>query len=139
MIVRPDAASFKRRLRGGFAAVLIVCMLDPPGAAAAKERPAADAPAAGTQATARVDFGRQVQPLLAKRCYKCHGPDQGEGGLRLNEHEAALAELDSGAHAIVPGRPAISVRAPSGAMRHSFPPRSVTRKSPPGMNATDHG
>lgn len=52
-----------------------------------------------------VDFRRDVQPILAQRCFRCHGPDQAEGGLRLNSGEAALAELDSGQHAIVPGKP----------------------------------
>src|SRR5688500_3652522 len=50
-----------------------------------------------------VSFTRQVKPLLARRCFSCHGPDVGEGGLRLHENEAGLAELDSGLHAIVPG------------------------------------
>jgi mono/diheme cytochrome c family protein len=53
----------------------------------------------------RVDFGRDIQPLLAKRCFACHGPDKGEGGLRLNQRDTALAELDSGEHAVVPGEP----------------------------------
>lgn len=52
-----------------------------------------------------VNFARQIQPLLARRCVACHGPDKGEGGLRLHESEPALAELDSGARAIVPGQP----------------------------------
>ena len=52
---------------------------------------------------AKVDFAREVQPILAKRCFSCHGPDKAEGGLRLNKSESALAELESGAHAIVPG------------------------------------
>lgn len=52
-----------------------------------------------------VSFSRDVQPLLAKRCYSCHGPDAGEGGLHLHQHKAALAELESGARAIVPGKP----------------------------------
>ena len=51
------------------------------------------------------DFNRDVQPLLAQHCYRCHGPDKAEGGLRLSEHDAALAELDSGQRAIVPGKP----------------------------------
>ena len=63
----------------------------PPATAAAAERP--------------IDFGRDIQPILARRCFACHGPDKAEGGLRLNGREAALAELDSGAHAIVPGKP----------------------------------
>jgi len=50
-----------------------------------------------------VDFARQIQPLLARKCYACHGPDQGEGGLRLNDRDSALAETDSGDFAIVPG------------------------------------
>lgn len=50
-----------------------------------------------------VNFQRQIQPLFAKRCFACHGPDEGEGGLRLHEHDAALAELDSGERAITPG------------------------------------
>ncbi|MEX2118186.1 MAG: PSD1 and planctomycete cytochrome C domain-containing protein [Pirellulales bacterium] len=51
----------------------------------------------------QVDFARDIQPILAKRCFSCHGPDQAEGGLRLHQDEAARAELDSGEHAIVPG------------------------------------
>ncbi|MEX0711899.1 MAG: c-type cytochrome domain-containing protein, partial [Pirellulales bacterium] len=51
----------------------------------------------------QVDFARDIQPILVKRCFSCHGPDQAEGGLRLHQEEAALAELDSGEHAIVPG------------------------------------
>jgi mono/diheme cytochrome c family protein len=52
----------------------------------------------------KVDFGRDIQPIFAKRCFACHGPDKGEGGLRLNQRESALAELDSGEHAVVPGQ-----------------------------------
>jgi mono/diheme cytochrome c family protein len=50
-----------------------------------------------------IDFATQVKPLLARRCFACHGPQTGEGGLHLDGPETALAELDSGAHAIVPG------------------------------------
>jgi hypothetical protein len=53
------------------------------------------------------DFAREVRPVLSNRCFKCHGPDteRQEAGLRLDLREAALAELDSGARAIVPGHP----------------------------------
>ena len=53
------------------------------------------------------DFAREVRPVLSNRCFKCHGPDEGnrEGGLRLDLHDAATAELDSGARAIVPEHP----------------------------------
>ena len=50
----------------------------------------------------KVDFATEVQPLFAQRCYKCHGPDAAEAGLRLNSREDALKELESGDHAIVP-------------------------------------
>ncbi len=51
-----------------------------------------------------VQFARDIQPLLAKHCLLCHGPDEAEGGLQLHAREAALVELDSGEHAIVPGK-----------------------------------
>ncbi|MGI9470064.1 MAG: DUF1553 domain-containing protein [Rubripirellula sp.] len=50
-----------------------------------------------------VDFMREVQPILAKRCYACHGPDEAEGGLRFTDQESAYAETESGERAIVPG------------------------------------
>jgi mono/diheme cytochrome c family protein len=52
---------------------------------------------------ADVDFTRDIQPLLARRCYACHGPDTQEAGLRLDDRAAASAELDSGSTAVVPG------------------------------------
>lgn len=58
--------------------------------------------------SAAVDFGRRIQPLLAKRCYACHGPDKAEGGLRLDQREAAMSALPSGATAIRAGDPAHS-------------------------------
>src|SRR5262245_55221958 len=48
--------------------------------------------------TPQVDFGRDIRPLLSDRCFKCHGPDSAtrEAGLRLDVHDVAVAELDSG-------------------------------------------
>lgn len=48
-----------------------------------------------------VDFGRAIQPILAKRCYACHGPDTAEAGLRLNQRALAFEKLESGKRAIV--------------------------------------
>ncbi|MCA9229567.1 MAG: PSD1 domain-containing protein [Planctomycetales bacterium] len=56
-----------------------------------------------------VRFNRDIQPVLAARCFSCHGPDEAEAGLSLHTHDAALAELDSGGFAIVPGQPEQSV------------------------------
>ena len=61
---------------------------------------AADQPNAEQQG---VDFAREIQPIFARRCYKCHGPNVQEGGLQLSSRKAALAELDSGDRAVVPG------------------------------------
>ncbi|MEI7702175.1 MAG: DUF1549 domain-containing protein, partial [Planctomycetia bacterium] len=52
---------------------------------------------------ADVSFARQIKPLLARRCFACHGPDKAEGGLRLHTKESATAKLESGETAILPG------------------------------------
>ncbi|QDT09232.1 Planctomycete cytochrome C [Planctomycetes bacterium K23_9] len=51
----------------------------------------------------KVDFIKDVQPILAKKCFACHGPDEAEGGLRFTSKEAAFAETESGEHALVSG------------------------------------
>lgn len=49
-----------------------------------------------------IDFGSQIQPIFAKRCFACHGPDKAEGGLRLDRKESAYAQLESGKTALRP-------------------------------------
>jgi hypothetical protein len=53
------------------------------------------------------DFNRDVKPILANRCFACHGPDEKhrEGGLRLDERASATAKLESENTAILPKRP----------------------------------
>ncbi len=43
-----------------------------------------------------VEFVRDIQPILIGKCYKCHGPEEHEGGLRLDLKAAAIVGGDSG-------------------------------------------
>ena len=70
--------------------------------------PALAAVVTPTVLAAEIDFSRNVQPLLAKRCFACHGPDTQEAGLRFDVAAVATRELDSGQRAIVPGDPTAS-------------------------------
>jgi len=56
-------------------------------------------------AGAPVKFDAEIRPLLADRCFACHGPDAAErkAGLRLDIRDAAFTPLTSGHAAIVPG------------------------------------
>lgn len=44
----------------------------------------------------KIAYEKDVLPLLKKSCYKCHGEEKQEGGLRLDRRESALAGGDSG-------------------------------------------
>lgn len=52
-----------------------------------------------------IDFQRDVQPVLAKHCWSCHGEDVQESGLRLDRRTNLLRGGDSGLPAMVPGDP----------------------------------
>src|SRR5205823_8953802 len=50
-------------------------------------------------------FEKRVRPVLAARCYECHGPkSKARGGLRVDSRAALLRGGDHGP-AIVPGKP----------------------------------
>ncbi|HEY2249556.1 MAG TPA: DUF1549 domain-containing protein, partial [Planctomycetaceae bacterium] len=55
----------------------------------------------------KVDFSREIRPILSNHCWNCHGPDEQhrKAGLRLDVADAARAKLDSGLFAIVAGKP----------------------------------
>lgn len=57
---------------------------------------------AGAEVAAQVDYVSQVKPLLASKCYSCHGALKQEAALRLETRGLMLAGGDSG-EAIVPG------------------------------------
>ena len=54
-----------------------------------------------------VDFGRDVQPLLARSCYSCHGPTKQKSNFRLDRRLAAFKGGDFG-QAIIPHKSAES-------------------------------
>jgi hypothetical protein len=47
-------------------------------------------------ASAAPDFTRDIRPLLSDRCFKCHGPGEQKGDLRLDRREEALEALGVG-------------------------------------------
>jgi hypothetical protein len=50
-----------------------------------------------------VDYARDVQPILAAKCVRCHGPKKQEGGLRLDLRQRLRQGGDTGP-AVVPGQ-----------------------------------
>jgi ankyrin repeat protein len=62
------------------------------------------------QAPAKVDFGRDIQPLLREHCVECHGPSQQMRGLRLDRRRDALPNrVGANGARIIPGDSARSV------------------------------
>jgi hypothetical protein len=50
--------------------------------------------ASGAESSGKVDFQKQVWPVLEKSCIKCHGPEKQKGKLRLDSKEAAFKSPD---------------------------------------------
>lgn len=59
--------------------------------------------ALSAQTEAKVDFAKQIQPILERACVKCHGPEKQKGKLRLDSREAAL-KGGKGGPALKPGK-----------------------------------
>ena len=77
---------------GWIASALVAAILAAPGAFD------------GSGAPEAIEFNRDIRPILADRCFPCHGPDgaRRKADLRLDQESSAMADRD-GARAIVPG------------------------------------
>ncbi len=54
----------------------------------------------------KVQYARDILPILSTHCFTCHGPDAKlqKAGLRLDIAEGAMKKLKSGNRAVVPGK-----------------------------------
>ncbi len=110
------AASARGDGRIGAAPVSIVFLISASlcGQAAANDR-------------AKLEYNRDVRPILAENCFACHGPDSAarKADLRLDKREAAIE-----AGAIEPGDPKQSelvARINAADPKEVMPPRSTTK------------
>lgn len=58
------------------------------------------------QQSARIDFNRDIRPILSDKCFACHGPDAPAKKikLRLDSEAGMKADLGRGRFAVVPGQ-----------------------------------
>jgi mono/diheme cytochrome c family protein len=77
----------------------------PHQAAAARQKNKQVAAAASLPA-GKLQYNRDIRPILAENCFPCHGPDSAarKAGLRLDRFADATAKRD-GKYPIAPGRP----------------------------------
>ncbi len=54
---------------------------------------------ATSRAAEKVDFARDIRPILSNKCFKCHGPATQKSKLRLDDRDAAIKK-----GAIAPGK-----------------------------------
>ena len=59
-------------------------------------------PKAAAAAPGKLEYNRDIRPILAENCFACHGPDSAarKANLRIDQRDEALA-----AKAVVPGKP----------------------------------
>jgi mono/diheme cytochrome c family protein len=83
----------QENLRFGFLSIG-VALFALAGAAAQNESTGAAAAAAAPKSSRKLEYNRDVRPILSENCFACHGPDKKtrKGGLRLDDRDAALAK-----------------------------------------------
>jgi uncharacterized membrane protein len=57
--------------------------------------------------SSKVDFTREIAPVIKDMCFKCHGGEKVKGKFNLSSKKTAFAEAESG-KAILPGKPTLS-------------------------------
>jgi len=82
----------------------------------------------------RVDFNRDIQPILASHCIECHGPDSAarKGELRLDRADGLTEDRD-GYRIIAPGKPEASeliTRITHADRDERMPPAEFAKKAP---------
>src|ERR1043165_811 len=53
-------------------------------------------------ADGNADFARDIQPILEKRCFECHGEKKQKSGIRFDRRSSVFRAGDSGKPAVVP-------------------------------------
>ncbi|MBY0527919.1 MAG: PSD1 and planctomycete cytochrome C domain-containing protein [Gemmataceae bacterium] len=86
----------------------------------------------------KIDFAREVLPILSDNCFQCHGPDAAarKGDLRLDTREGALRKEDP---VIVPGKSGASSllqRVTSSKKSEMMPPPKSNKKLTPAQIGT---
>ncbi|MFO0906894.1 MAG: c-type cytochrome domain-containing protein [Isosphaeraceae bacterium] len=97
----------RRRSRVSAGVALLACALLSATVVAWAQTPTASKPAASMAGPGRpkVEYNRDVRPILSDNCFLCHGPDAKtrKGKLRLDLRDDAVRDRDGHA-AIVPGK-----------------------------------
>ncbi len=77
----------------------------------------------------RVDFSRDIRPILSDNCFACHGPDEGQrqARLRLDTKQGAFA--DRGGYRVIVARDAAASRL----YQRISHERGIVRMPPPGF------
>jgi hypothetical protein len=115
-------------------AVLALTRALPVGLASGKPAAGQQAPqAARPKMVRKIDFARQIKPLLERSCVGCHSGEKPRGGFRLDGRDSIRRGGASGEAAVVPGHSEksplidyVSGKAPEAEM----PPRAVRKRFP---------